>query len=184
MEQLISEAKQKMEKAIEHLKQELSTIRSSRSNPALIEQVKVDAYGSAMILRDLASINAPEPRLLVVQPWDRGNTDAIIKAIRESGSGLNPVEEGNIIRVPVPPLNEERRRELIKLVHEKTESAKVAVRSSRREAMERIEKDEKAGKISKDDRHRYQEQIQKVTDEVTKNIDEILKSKESELSQV
>lgn len=173
-----------MTKAVEHLKQELASVRTGRANPALIEQIKVDAYGSAMALRDLASINTPEPRLLIVQPWDKNNTDAIIKAIRESGSGLNPVEEGGVIRVPVPTLNEERRRELIKLVHEKTEAAKVAVRSVRREAMEAIEKEEKSGKISKDERHRHQESVQKVTDEVSHEIENILKSKETELSQV
>jgi ribosome recycling factor len=184
MEQLISETKQKMEKAVEHLKQELASVRTGRANPALIEQVKVEVYGSTMVLRDLASINAPEPRLLVVQPWDKNNTDMIVKAIRESGSSLNPAEDGDVIRVPIPQLNEERRRELIKLVHEKTEGARVAIRVTRRDAMEKIEKDEKRGKISKDDRHRHQESVQKVTDEATKKIDDILKSKEAELSQV
>lgn len=184
MEQLISETKQKMQKAVEHLKQELSSVRTGRANPALIEQVKVDAYGSTMPLRDLASINAPEIRQLLVQPWDKNNTDAIISAIRGSGSGLNPVEDGNVIRVPIPPLNEERRREFIKSVHEKAESTKVALRSARRESMEHIEKKEKSGKISKDDRHRYQEQVQKVTDEASAEVDNVVKSKESELSTI
>ncbi len=184
MEQLISETKQKMQKATEQLKQEFSSVRTGRANPALIEQVKVDVYGSIMVLRDLASINAPEPRLLVVQPWDKNNADLIVKAIRESGSGLNPAEDGDVIRVPIPSLSEERRKELIKMVHEKTEGTKVAVRVNRRDAMERIEKDEKRGKISKDDRHRHQESVQKVTDEATNELDNMLKSKEAELSQV
>ena len=184
MEQLISETKQKMQKVTEHLKQEFSSVRTGRANPALIEQVKVDVYGSIMVLRDLASINAPEPRLLVVQPWDKNNADLIVKAIRESGGGLNPAEDGDVIRVPIPSLSEERRKELIKMVHEKTEGARVAVRVNRRDAMERIEKDEKRSKISKDDRHRHQESVQKVTDEATNELDNMLKSKESELSQV
>lgn len=184
MEQLITSTEQKMQKVVEHVKLELASVRTGRANPVLIEQIKVDAYGSPMVLRDLASINSPEPRLLIVQPWDKGNTDSIIKAIRDAGQSLNPVEEGNVIRVPIPQLNEERRRELIKLVHEKTEGAKVAVRSARREAIDTIEKDEKSGKISKDDRHRYSEQVQKITEEISKQIDDILKGKESDLSQV
>lgn len=184
MEQLISQTKEKMNKAIEHLKQELSSVRTGRANPALIEQIKVDAYGSPMVLRDLASINSPEPRLLVVQPWDKANSDAIIKSIREAGQGLNPVEESDVIRVPIPALNEERRKELIKLVRDKTESSKVAIRSARRESMDRLEADEKSGKISKDDKHRYSEQVQKVTTEVSAQIDDILKSKESDLTQL
>ena len=184
MEQLINSTKQKMEKAVEHVKIELASVRTGRANPALVEQIKVDTYGSAMVLRDLASINSPEPRLLIVQPWDKGNTDAVMKAIRDADQGLNPVEEGNVVRVPIPQLNEERRKELIKLVHDKTESAKVAVRSTRREAMDTIEKDEKSGKISKDDRHRYSEQVQKITEEISQKIDDILKGKENDLSQV
>lgn len=184
MEQLISQTKEKMNKAIDHLNQELTSVRTGRANPALIEQLKVDAYGSPMVLRDIASINSPEPRLLVVQPWDKANSVAIIKAIREAGQSLNPVEESDVIRVPIPQLNEERRKELIKLVREKAESSKVVARSARREAMDRLEKDEKAGKISKDDKHRFSEQVQKVTTEVSAKIDDILKSKESDLTQL
>lgn len=184
MEQLISQTKQKMQKVLAHLKNELTSVRTGRANPALVEQIKVDVYGSKMDLRDLASINSPEPRLLVVQPWDKNNTDIVIKAISESGGGFNPVEEGDIIRVPVPPLSEERRKEMIKLVHEKGEAAKVSIRSVRREAMDSINKDEKSGKISKDEKHRYEENVQKVTDEISREIDDILKSKEKELSSV
>ena len=184
MDQLISQTKEKMNKAVEHAKTELAGVRTGRANPALLEQVKVDAYGSSMVLRDIASINSPEPRLLLVQPWDKANTDAIIKSIRESVQGLNPVEEGNVIRVAIPQLTEERRRELIKLVHEKAETSKVAIRSARREAMETLEKNERSGKISKDDKHRYSEQVQKITDEASSVIDDILKSKESDLNQV
>lgn len=184
MEHLISQTKQKMTKAVDHLKQELTSVRTGRANPALIDQIKVDVYGSSMILRDVASINSPEPRLLLVHPWDKGNTPAILKAIRDSGQSFNPIEDSNVIRVPIPQLNEDRRKELIKLVHEKVESAKVSVRSFRRDAMDIIEKDERAGKISKDDKRRYSEQVQKITDEISKLIDDILRAKEQDLSQV
>ncbi len=184
MEHLISQTKEKMNKVLDHLKQELASVRTGRANPALIDQIKVDVYGSSMILRDVASINSPEPRSLLVQPWDKGNTQAIIKAIRDAGQSLNPIEDSNIIRVPIPQLNEDRRKELIKLVHEKVENAKVSIRASRRDAMDIIDKDEKSGKISKDDKHRYSEQVQKVTDETSKLIDDILKAKEQDLSQV
>lgn len=180
----ITETKVKMQKALEHLKQELVSVRTGRANPALIDQIKVDVYGSTMILRDVASINSPEPRLLLVQPWDKGNAQVIMKAIRDSGQGLNPSEDSNVIRVPIPQLNEDSRKELIKLVHEKVENAKVSVRSSRREAMEIIDKEEKRGKISKDDRYQYAEKVQKVTDEISELIDDILKAKEQDLSQV
>lgn len=184
MEQLISQTKEKMNKAVEHLNQELSSVRTGRANPALIEQIKIDVYGSSMVLRDISSINSPEPRLLVVQPWDKANSDAIVKAIREEGQGLNPVEESDVIRVPIPQLNEERRKELIKVVRDKSENSKVVIRSTRRESMDRLEADEKSGKISKDDKHRYAEMVQKVTDEVSREIDDILKSKETDLTQI
>ena len=184
MEQLISQTKEKMNKAVEHLNQELSSVRTGRANPALIEQIKIDVYGSSMVLRDISSINSPEPRLLVVQPWDKANSDAIVKAIREEGQGLNPVEESDVIRVPIPQLNEERRKELIKVVRDKAENSKVVIRSTRRESMDRLEADEKSGEISKDDKHRYAEMVQKVTDEVSREIDDILKSKETDLTQI
>ncbi|MEX0616966.1 MAG: ribosome recycling factor [Candidatus Woykebacteria bacterium] len=184
MEQLISDTKQKMQKALEHLRSELSSVRTGRANPGLVEQLKVEAYGSTMPLRDLSSINAPEPRLLIVQPWDAGNTAPIVKALRDSGLGLNPAEENNVIRVPIPALTEERRRELVKVVHEKVEDSKVAVRGVRREVMEKLEKDEKGSLISKDERHRYEGEVQKAVDEVIKEIDQTLKFKETELSQI
>lgn len=142
------------------------------------------AYGSSMQLRDLAGITAPEPRLLVVQPWDQNNVDPVIKAIRDSDLGFNPVAEGATIRVAVPALSEERRESLIKLAHEKAETAKVSIRSARREAMETIEKEEKNGKISKDDLHRYSDQVQKVTDEMIGEVEKIISNKETELREI
>src|SRR3989344_2406743 len=129
MELQITEAKHRMQKAIEHLLEELLSIRSGRAAPSLLESIKANAYGQMMSLKELASITAPEPRMLLVQPWDGGNTDAIAKAIREAGMVLNPIVESNTIRVAVPALNEERRDDLIKLVSEKREAARVSVRS-------------------------------------------------------
>lgn len=184
MEQEISDAKHRMQKAIEHLLEELLSIRSGRAAPSLLESIKANAYGQLMSLKELASITAPEPRMLLVQPWDQGNSDAIVKAIRESGMGFNPILEANVIRVSVPQLNEERRADLIKLVNEKSEFARVAIRSVRRETIESIDKSEKSGKISKDDSHRFQEQVQKITDEMVGEVDKVAKAKDAELREI
>ncbi len=184
METAILEAKKKMESSVEHLLNELMSIRSGRAAPSLLEGVKAKAYGSDMALKELASISAPEPRSLIVQPWDQGNLDAIAKAIRESGMGFNPIVESNVIRVAVPALTEERRADLIKLVGEKAETAKVSIRSARRDAIESIDKEEKGGKISKDEAHRLSEQAQKTTDEMIGEIDKVTKAKENELREI
>ena len=173
-----------MQKAIEHLLEELLSIRSGRAAPSLLESVKANAYGQMMSLKELASITAPQPRMLMVQPWDAGNIDSIAKAIRDSGMGFNPIVESNMIRVAVPALNEERRNDLIKLVNEKSEAARVSIRAIRREIIETIEKEEKNGKISKDDSHRFQEQVQKITDEMVGEIDRVSSAKETELREV
>ncbi len=184
MEQLISQTKEKMSKALTHLEEELRGIRTGRATPALLEGLKVSVYDSNMDLRDIASINAPEPRLLVVQPWDGNNVDSVAKAIRESGLGFNPVVESNLIRVPVPALTEERRGELTKLVNEKAESARVALRSVRREAMEEVDKAEKKSEIGEDEQRRFADQVQKITDENMKSLEDKVKAKQTELAQV
>jgi len=184
MEQTISEARTKMQKALEHLLEELLSIRSGRATPSLLEGIKVNAYGSIMALKELAGINVPEPRMLVVQPWDANNSDPIAKAIREAGLGFNPVVEANVIRVAVPALTEERRTDLIKVVSEKGEAARVSIRSSRREAIEEIDRSEKKGAISKDDAKRYSENVQKLTDEMVGEVDKVVKNKEAELREI
>lgn len=184
MDQLISETRQKMQKAVEHLLEELLSIRSGRAVPSLLEGLKVTAYGSQMTLKELANISAPEPRLLLVQPWDQNNIDAIAKAVRDASMGFNPIVENNLIRVAVPQLNEERRNDLIKLVSEKGEGAKVAIRAVRREAVESIQKEEKNGKLSKDDSHRDQESIQKITDEMVAEVEKVINNKEAELKEI
>lgn len=184
MEPEITDAKHRMQKVIEHMLEELMSIRSGRAAPSLLESIKANAYGSMMSLKELASITAPEPRMLLVQPWDQGNADGIVKAIRESGMGFNPIVESNTIRVAVPALNEERRADLIKLVNEKSEASRVAIRSVRREAIETISNEEKSGKISKDDSRRFTEQVQKITDEFVGEIDKVAKAKETELREI
>ncbi len=184
MEQEINDSKHKMQKAIEHLLEELMSIRSGRAAPSLLESIKASVYGQMMGLKELASITAPEPRMLIIQPWDSGNTDAIAKAIRDSGMGFNPIVEANMIRVSVPALNEERRTDLIKIVNEKSEAARVSVRSTRREIIEAIDKNEKNGKISKDDSRAFQNQVQKITDEMVSEIDKVSKAKETDLREV
>ena len=184
MEQLISQTKEKMAKALAHLEEELRSIRTGRATPALLEGVKVSVYGSSMALRDVASINAPEPRLLVVQPWDPNNTDAVAKAIREAGFGFNPIVESNLIRVPIPSLTEERRAELAKMVSEKAEVSRVAVRSIRREAMDSVEKEKKTASLGEDEQKKLEEQVQKITDEEMQTLEEKVKVKQTELSQI
>jgi ribosome recycling factor len=183
-DQLINDAKERMEKALSHLKEELASVRTGRANPALLESLKVEAYGSKMDLRDVASINSPEPRLLVLQVWDQANITAVEKAIRESDLALSPVTENNIIRVPIPPLSEERRREMTKIVGEKSESTRVSIRQIRREVVEGVNKAEKKKQISEDEKFKTNEKVQKITERVTSEIDNLAKGKTNEILQI
>src|SRR3989344_4725601 len=173
-----------MQKSLDHLREELSGVRTGRASPSLLETIKVDVYGTKMDLRDLASINAPEPRLLVVQVWDQANIAAIERAIRGSDLALNPVTENNIIRVPIPPLSEERRREMSKIVSEKLEASRVNIRQTRRDAVEAIEAAEKRKEVSEDEKFRTSEKVQKITEEFTGKVDNLAKRKESEILQI
>src|SRR3990170_8801400 len=162
-DQLVDATKSRMQKTLDHLREELAGVRTGRASPSLLETIKVDAYGTKMNLRDLASINAPEPRLLLVQVWDQGNVAAVEKAIRDSDLALNPAVENNIIRVPIPPLSEERRREMSKIVGEKLEASRVNIRQTRRDAVEAIEAAEKRKEVSEDEKFRASEKVQKIT---------------------
>lgn len=184
MENLLHETREKMQKAIEHLLEELLGVRSGRAAPSLVEGIKVNVYGQAMAIKELASVNAPEPRMLIIQPWDPNNSESIANAIRDSGMSFNPLVEGNLIRVAVPPLNEERRGDLIKIVSEKAEAAKVSIRSSRRDAIDQIDKEEKSGEISKDDSKRHQDNIQKLTDDMIAEVEKLYRNKEAELKEI
>ena len=178
---LTKHARELMHKAIESTKREFSTIRSNKASPSLLDLVRVEAYGSSVPLNQVAMVAAPEPRLLTVQPFDKGLTQAIDKAIREGDLGLNPSTQGNLIRIPLPPLSEERRRDLVKVVHKLAEEGRVAVRHGRTDTLTKIKKLEH---ISEDDKTRAEKDVQKLTDEHIRQIDDLIKSKEAEIMEV
>jgi len=174
----------KMVVSIDHAKKEFSGLRTGRASTALLDNVVVDAYGSKMPLNQVGSVSVPEPRLLSVSVWDKGLAKSVEKAIREANLGLNPMADGTLIRVPIPPLTAERRAELIKVAHKYAEHARVAIRNVRRDANETLKKMEKDGDISQDDHRKYGEEIQKMTDQYVTKVDDTLKSKEAEITQV
>ncbi len=182
--QVLKDAKERMSKAIQALTRELATIRAGRANASLLDKITVDYYGVPTPLNQLASISVPEARLLTIQPYDNSIVGDIEKAILKSDLGLNPTSDGSIIRITVPPLTEERRRELVKLVKKESEDAKVAVRNVRREANEELKKMEKNGEISEDELRSYTEDVQKITDDHIAKIDQITKEKENEILEV
>ncbi|MBF8267501.1 MAG: ribosome recycling factor [Dehalococcoidia bacterium] len=171
-------------RAVEALTRELGTIRAGRANPALVEGVMVDYYGTATPLNQLASITTPEARLLVVQPWDRQSLPAVEKAILKSGLGLNPISDGIVIRLALPQLTEERRRELVRQVHKKVEEARVEVRNIRRDVLEQLRSMEKNKDISQDEAKRAQEQLQKMTELYIAQMDALAAGKEREVLEV
>jgi len=170
--------------ALEALKQEFAGLRTGRASVSLLEPVSVDAYGSQMPLNQLAHVNVPEPRLLTVQVWDKGMVKTVEKAIQTSGLGLNPAVDGQLIRVPIPELNEERRQELTKIASRYTEQARVAVRNVRRDGLEILKKMEKDGEMSQDEQRAWSDEIQKMTDDMVDQIDEMASAKEEEILQV
>jgi ribosome recycling factor len=184
IEDVIADARQRMEKALEALHRELATVRTGRASPSLVERVMVAQYGTEMPLNQLATIAAPEARMLTVSPWDKSSLGAIEKAIRKSDLGLNPTNDGTTIRIAIPPLNEERRRSLVKVVHTKVEESKVAVRNIRRDAMAQAKefRDEKL--ISDDDEHRAETQIQELTNKFVAQAEQVGKDKEREVMAV
>jgi ribosome recycling factor len=182
MSQMIKDSvKTKMEKSIGLLTQELSKVRTGRASPALLDGVKVEYYGSNLPLNQVASVSIPEPRLIVIQPWDKQALEAIEKGIQKADLGLNPNNDGSVIRLAIPPLTTERREELIKLTLKLGEECRVAIRNIRREANNDIKKEEKDKKITEDEAFKTQEQVQKMTDEYVKKVDEVLKKKEKEI---
>lgn len=174
----------RMDKCVAALKDEFGGLRTGRASAALLEPVQVEAYGSTSPLTAVAAITVPEPRLLSVSVWDKGLVVSVEKAIRAAGLGLNPVVDGQTLRVPIPPLTEERRRELVKLAAKYAEQQKVAVRNVRRDANDDLKKAEKSGDISQDEQKRMEAEVQKDTDAAIKRIDEALKAKEQEIMQV
>ncbi|HEY7527810.1 MAG TPA: ribosome recycling factor [Candidatus Deferrimicrobiaceae bacterium] len=184
MEALLKDAAGKMTRSIESFKKELGKVRTGRASFSLLDGIKVDYYGTPTPLQQVGTLSVPESRLITVTPWDAKMIGPIEKAIQASGLGLNPVNDGKIVRIPIPPLTEERRRELAKLVKKMAEDARVAVRNIRREAIERMKEKEKKKEISEDELKRGQDRIQKETDAFIKKIDEILKGKEQEIMEV
>ena len=174
----------RMEGAIDVLHRELGGLRTGRASASLLEPVTVSAYGSDMPMNQVGTINVPEPRMLTVQVWDKGLVSSVEKAIRDSGLGLNPAVDGQLVRVPIPALTEERRAELSKVAHKYGEDARIAVRNVRRHAMDELKNAEKAGDISEDAFHGFSDDVQKVTDDHVSKIDEIISHKETEIMQV
>ncbi len=178
------ELRQRMEGALEKLKADFAGLRTGRASANMLDPVQVDAYGSMMPLNQLANVTTPEPRMLIVSVWDKGLVKAVEKAIANSNLGVNPAADGQSIRVPVPELSEERRKELTKVASQYSENAKVAVRNVRRDGMEELKKAEKAKEISEDEQRRKGEEIQKLTDEFVKKADELLADKEKDIMSV
>lgn len=182
--EIIPQTEARMRKAIDALRHELTSIRTGRAAPALVEQLEVEAYGAAMPLIQLAQISAPEPRLLVVQPYDRNLMKAIEKAIQSSDLGITPSNDGAVIRLPIPALTEERRRDLVKVLHRKLEDGRVEIRTLRRHSHDEMRKREKEGEISADELKRLEHQLQKLTDRFVLEVDEIGAAKEKEILSV
>ena len=183
-DEILLDAADRMESAISSLKHQLSGIRTGRAHPSLVEGLEVDYFGAATPLKQLGTINAPEPRLLTVQVWDRGAVQSVVKAFQASDLGLNPAIDGQLLRLPIPPLTEQRRKEFVKLVHTKAEEGRVAVRNVRRHAHDELRKAEKDGAISQDELKRHEEELQKLTDAHIASIDAESKKKEAELLEV
>lgn len=184
IEDVLAEAQSKMDKSVEALVRELATVRTGRANPSLVDKIMVPYYGTPTPLNQLASISAPEPRLLVVQVYDRSQIGAIEKAIRSGELGLNPSNDGIVVRIPIPALTEERRREYVKLVKHKAEEARVAVRNVRRDEMHRVQELEKSGEAAEDAAKRALDQLQKITDAHIGRIDGLASAKETEVMEV
>ena len=174
----------RMDRSVAALKEEFSGLRTGRANAGLLEPVRVEAYGSASPLTAVAAISVPEPRMISVNVWDKGMVVAVEKAIRNANLGLNPIVDGQTLRIPVPPLTEERRKDLVKLAGKYAEQQKISVRNVRRDANDDLKKAEKAGEISQDEQKKMETEVQKDTDAAIKRIDETLKTKEQEIMQV
>lgn len=183
-DEILLETEASMEKGFEYMQHEFAAVRTGKASPALVENIDVEAYGSQMKLKQLALITTPEPRLLVIQPFDGSTTKDIEKAIKESKLGINPAVDGKIIRLPIPALSEERRKDLVKGIKQMAEEARVRIRSARRDGIDTLKKAQKDGKITEDDLESYEKEIQKVTDSFTKKIDDSVNAKEADILKV
>lgn len=180
----MAQAKTRMEKAVEDFRRELASVRTGRANVAILDHVRVDYHGTPMPINQLGSLNVPDPQMIVISPWDAGAVSLIDKAIRTSDLGLNPTNDGKVVRVPIPALTEERRKDLVKLVHKALENHRTAVRNIRRDVKEAVEKLEKEKKISEDDKKRSLDELEKLTHSETKKIEDLSASKEKEVLEI
>ncbi|MGH9714036.1 MAG: ribosome recycling factor [Candidatus Acidiferrales bacterium] len=180
----LAQAKLRMEKAVEDFRKDLASVRTGRANVALLDHIRVDYHGTPMPLNQLGNLTVPDPMMIVISPWDPGAVPLVDKAIRTSDLGLNPANDGKVIRVPIPPLTEERRKELVKHIHKVLENHRTAVRNIRRDIKEAIEKLEKDKKISEDDKKRSLDELEKVTHSETKKIEDLSAAKEKEVMEI
>jgi len=184
LEDVLKSTEERMDKAIQTLKRDLGTVRAGRATPAMLEKVTVEYYGSQMPVNQVASVSVPEPRQLVITPWDKSMLSEIERAIQKSDLGINPMNDGTIIRLVIPPLTEQRRQELVKQVRRMAEESRVAVRNIRRDANDELKKAEKQGEISEDDNHRSMDKVQGLTDKYIAQVDHVVQVKEEELTEV
>lgn len=182
--EVLTDCEQSMKKAIERFERELASVRTGVASPSLLDTVRVEAYGSTMGIKEVANIAAPEPRLLVVQPWDKSLIPAVEKAIRTSDLDLNPANDGNLIRIPIPQLTEERRKQLVKIVRKLAEEGKISIRSARRDANSSLKDLQKDGELSEDQEHKLLDRVQELTDEYSKTVDEVLEKKEKQIMEI
>jgi ribosome recycling factor len=180
----ISDMQAQMEAAVDAMRREFASVRTGKASPALLDTVRVDAYGAKSPLNQVASVNTPEARLIVIQPWDKSLISAIERAIQSADLGLNPSNDGTVIRVPIPPLNEERRKDMVRLLHKLAEEGRISVRHARQEANKEIKRIEAGHEISEDEARRQLAEVQRLTDEYIARIDELMKAKETEILEV
>jgi ribosome recycling factor len=180
----LQKAKERMEHALESLRREFGGVRTGKASPQLLDAIRVEAYGSRVPLNQVGTVSAPEPRMLTIQPWDRGLLKDIERALRESDLGLNPSNDGQLIRIPIPALTEDRRREYVRLLHKLAEEGRVAVRQARKDANDEIKSRQKKEGLSEDDIRREEKEVQKLTDQYIAKVEDMLKHKEAEVMEV
>lgn len=184
LDDVLSDLRASADKSMEALRRDLAKVRTGRAHPSMLDGIRVDYYGTATPLAQMATVNVPEPRLLTVKPWDKGQVKAIDKAIREGDLGLNPQVDGDLIRIPIPALTEDRRRDLVKVIKKNGEECKVAIRKHRRDAMEMVDQLEKDGEVSEDDAERGRKKVEDLTAELVKGVDVVIAGKEKDVMEV
>ncbi len=184
LEDIVKDLKSSSEKSIEALRRDLSKVRTGRAHPSMLDGIRIDYYGTPTPLGQMASVSVPEPRLLTVKPWDKGQVKVIDKAIRESDLGLNPQTDGDLIRIPIPALTEERRKDMVKIIRKNGEESRVAVRMHRRDALEMIKQLEDDGEVSADDCERFRKKVEETVADIIKHVDQVIAAKEKDLLEV